>query len=196
MDFNSIIKRTSNIIIKPDEEWKVISQENTNKSAVLLGYALPYIIVIAITSAAGSFIFSFGFFSISYIVISSVFAFVVPFAGIFISSYIINALAPGFGSTSNIDNAFKLVIYSYTAFFLASIITGLFPALFFIGIVGLYSFYIFWLGFTPMMKTPDDKKAGYAIVSILIMVGVYGALTILFGFILAAFFLTGAALHI
>jgi len=195
MDFNAIIKRTLNIIIKPDDEWKVISQENTNKSAVLSGYALPYVIAIAIASAAGSFIFSFGFFSISYIIISSVFAFVLPFAGIFISSYIINILAPGFKSTSNIDNAFKLVIYSYTAFFLASIITGLFPVLFFIGVAGLYSFYIFWLGFTPMMKTPDDKKTGYVIVGILIMIGVYGALTILFGFILAAF-LTEAALHI
>lgn len=196
MNFNVIIKRTSNIIIKPAEEWQVISQENINKSAVLSGYALPYVIVIALASAIGSFIFSFGFFSISYITLSAVIAFIVPFAGIFISSYIINALAPSFGSTSNIDNAFKLVIYSYTASFLASIITGLLPVLFFVGIAGLYSFYIFWLGLTPMMKTPEDKKVGYAIVSILIMIGVYGILTILLGFILATFFLTGAAFHI
>ena len=81
MNCNSIIKRTSNIIIKPAEEWQVISQETTNKSAVLSGYALPYIITIALASASGSFIFSFGFFSISYIAISALIALFVPFAG-------------------------------------------------------------------------------------------------------------------
>jgi hypothetical protein len=196
MDLNAIIKRTSNIIIKPAEEWQVISQEKTSKKDVISGFALPYIIVVAIASVAGSYLFSFGFFSSSYIILSALIAFVVPFLGIFISAYIINALAPSFGSVSNIDNSFKLVIYSYTASFLASIITGFLPVLFFIGIAGLYSFYIFWLGFTPMMKTPDDKKAGYAIISILIMIGVYGILSISLGLILASFFITGAAFHI
>lgn len=196
MDLKAIIKRTVNIIVRPNEEWQVISQEVTSKNAVLSGYAIPYIIVVAIASVAGNYLFGFDFFSFNYILFSAVISFIVPFFGIFISAYIINALAPSFGSVSNINNSFKLVIYSYTASFLASIITGFLPILFFIGIAGLYSFYIFWLGFGPMMKTPDDKKAGYAILSILIIIGVYGVLSISLGLILATFFVTGAAFQI
>jgi hypothetical protein len=196
VDFNAIIKRTSNILLRPQEEWEVISQEKTSKGEVLFGYALPYIIILAISSVAGMFLFYYGFFSISYILCSAVFTFVIPFVAIIISSYIINALAPSFGSVSNIDNAFKLVIYSFTASFLASIITSLLPKLLFIGIAGLYSIFIFWYGFAPMMKTPDDKKAGYAIISILILIGLLGILSVFTEFVLAAFFYTGAVLHI
>ncbi len=194
MNINAIIKRTINIIVKPAEEWKVIEQENTNKTAALTGYALPYIIVVAIASFIGSLLFHPFYFSITYSAISTIFAFAIPFVGILISAIIINALAPSFGSIKNIDNAFKLVIYSYTASFIASIVTGLLPILFFVGIAGLYSFYILFLGFTPMMKTPDDKKVGYFIVSILIMLGVYAALAFTLSLISATLFVSGATM--
>jgi hypothetical protein len=195
MDLSAIIKRTSNIIIKPDEEWQVILQENANKNKTIFGFAIPYIVVIAIATAIGNYFFSLGFFSISYISISIAVALVVPFSVIYISAYIINALAPSFKSTPNIDRAFNLVIYSYTASFLAAIITGIFPMLTFIGIAGLYSFYIFWTGFTPMMDTPSEKRVGYVIISILIILGVYIVLTFLFALILASF-ITGIGIHI
>ena len=191
MDLNAIIKRTTNILLKPAEEWKVIENENQTKSAVLSGYALPYIIVIALTSGIGSMIFSLGFFSVSYVIATTIVSVIVPVAGIFISSYIINLLAPGFGSKPNINNAFKLVVYSYTASFIVSIVTGLLPILIFISVAGLYSMYILWVGFGPMMKTPEDKKVGYAIVSILIIIGVYTALAMTFAFLVATFFLSG-----
>jgi hypothetical protein len=195
MNFNAIIKRTANIIIKPDEEWKVILQENSNKKKAIFGFAIPYIVVIALATVIGNYFFSLGFFSKSYIALSFVVALVIPFAVIYISAYIINALAPGFKSTPNINNAFNLVIYSYTASFLATIITGFFPMLVYIGVGGLYSFYIFWTGFTPMMNTPSEKKAGYVIISILIILGVYMVLTFLFAIFLASF-LVGTGIHI
>ena len=194
MNLSAIFKRTANIIIKPDDEWQVILKENTNKKKAVFGFAILYIVVIALATALGNYLFSLGFFSISYIILSFVIALVVPFLVIFISAYIINVLAPSFKSTPNIDRAFNLVIYSYTASFLASILTGLFPMLTYLGIAGLYSFYVFWTGFTPMMNTPADKKAGYVIISILIILGVYMILTFLFAFILASF-LTGIGVH-
>ncbi len=193
MDLNAIIKRTVNILVRPVEEWQEIEKENTTKGVVFTGYALPYIIVIALASAIGSLIFSLGFFSIPYVIATTVVSVIVPVAGIFISAYIINALAPGFGSTPNIGNAFKLVIYSYTASFLVSIVTGLLPVLIFISIAGLYSIYILWVGFVPMMKTPEDKKVAYAIVSILIIIGVYSVLAMTMAFIVATLFLSGVA---
>jgi hypothetical protein len=193
MDLNAIIKRTTNILIRPAEEWVVIEKENTSKGNVLSGYALPYIIAIALASAIGSMVFSLGLYSVPYVIASTLASVIVPVAGIYISSYIINALAPAFGSKPNLDNAFKLVVYSYTASFIVSIVTGLVPLLVFLSIAGLYSMYILWTGFGPMMKTPDEKKAGYAIVSILIILGIYSILAIVFAFIVATMFLSGVA---
>lgn len=193
MDLNLLIKRTTNILIRPVDEWQVIEKENTEKWSVISGYALPYIVVIALANAAGSLMFSLGFFSVTYVIATTVVSALVPLAGIFISAYIINALAPGFGSTRNIDNAFKLVIYSYTASFIVSIVTGLLPFLIFISVAGFYSIYILWAGFPYMMKTPENKNAGYAIVSILIIIGVYSVLAMTSAFIIATMFLSGVA---
>ncbi len=195
MDINAIIKRSINIIVKPAEEWKVIEQENANKNTALFGYALPYIILVSIAALIGCLIFNSFFYSMTYTVITTLFAFIIPFAGIIISAIIINAIAPSFGSTKNIDNAFKLVIYSYTATFIVSIATGLLPVLFFVSVAAGYSFYIMFFGITPMMKTPDDKKVSYFIVSILIMLGVYSTLTFTLGLISAGLLFSGVGLH-
>ena len=193
MDFNALIKRATNILVRPAEEWLVIEKENTTKGGIMINYALPFLIVIGIATAIGSLVFSLGFFSITYVIATAIMSVLVPIAGIYISAYIINALAPSFGSTPNLENAFKLVIYSYTASFLVSIVTGLLPILFFLGIAGLYSMYILWIGFEPMMKTPEDKKIGYAIVSILIIIGVYAVLAMIMGLLVASMFLSNAA---
>ncbi|OFX37328.1 MAG: hypothetical protein A2X08_02225 [Bacteroidetes bacterium GWA2_32_17] len=191
MDINAIIKRTINIIVKPQDEWKVIEQENANKNTAIFGYALPYIIVVSVATLIGCLIFNSLYYSMPYTIVSTIFAFIIPFAGIIISAIIVNSLAPAFGSTKNIDNAFKLVIYSYTATFIATIITGLLPVLFFVSIAGGYSFFIMFFGLTPMMKTPEDKKVSYFIVSILIMLGVYATLTFTLGLISAGLFFSG-----
>jgi hypothetical protein len=78
-------------------------------------------------------------------------------------------LAPHFGGVSNARNAFKLVVYSMTASWLAGIF-GLFPSLMFLAIIGLYSFYLFYAGVTPLMKIPADKALTYTIVTLICMI--------------------------
>ena len=190
MDFNFIIKRATNIIVKPVDEWQVIKNEDSDKKQVIMNYALPVIAVVAIASLIGGFIFTR--FSVIYQILSAVIAFIVPFAGLYISAIVINELAPSFGSKKNINAAFKLVIYSFTASFLASIVTGLIPPLFFIGIFGLYSIYLLWVGITPMMETPENKKVGYVIVSVLIIFGVYILIGFILGLILTTFYVAPA----
>ena len=190
MDFNFIIKRATNIIVKPADEWQVIKNEASDKKQVIMNYALPVIAVVAIASLIGGFIFTR--FSVSYQVLSALIAFIVPFAGMYISAIVINELAPSFGSKKDINAAFKLVIYSFTASFLASIVTGLIPPLFFVGIFGLYSIYLLWLGITPMMETPEDKKVGYVIVSALIIIVINILIWFILNMILTTFYVAPA----
>jgi len=191
MNINLIIKRAINLIVKPAEEWKAIEQENSSKNSALFGFAFPFIILISASAFAGSLIFLNFYFNISYVFINTVTSFIVPFVSIILSAIIINSMAPGFGSVKNIDNAYKLVIYSYIAVFLANIVTALLPALFFVEFTGLYSFFILYNGITPMMKTPEDKKVGYFILSGLIMLGVYTTLLYTLQLINSAIFWSG-----
>lgn len=196
MNFIAIFSRTKNILFKPAEEWATIEQEKSSTSSVIFGYALPYILAITIASLTVTFIAGFGWYSIVYIVLSTISNLITPFAVIIFSSIIINSIAPSFESTKNLGNAFKLVIFSYTAAFLTSIAAGLIPIPIFsnlIGIAGLYSAYTLWMGITPMMKTPEHKKISYTILSFIIMMGVYGVTFLTLNLISAAFFFTNAA---
>jgi hypothetical protein len=53
-------------------------------------------------------------------------------------------------------------------------------------VFSFYSIYIFWLGSSPLIETPEDNKAGFVVVSGLIILGIFAILfqilkVILFG---------------
>ncbi|MFP4060332.1 MAG: Yip1 family protein [Bacteroidales bacterium] len=185
MDIQAIVKRTKNIIVNPIGEWEIIKAESPGKNNVLKNFVLPYVVVIGIAALIGSAIFHSRFgFSISYIITSSIISMIMAFAGVYLSALLINELAPSFDSVKNSDNSFSYVAYSFTAYFVATAVSDLldiYPLNILISLAGLYSFYILWLGATPMMSTPEEKKAGFVIVSALIIIGVYAVLSIILG---------------
>jgi hypothetical protein len=74
---------------------------------------------------------------------------------------IVDGLAPGFGSTRNLSNALKLVIYSSTAYWVSGILLVV-PALWPLNMLfSLYGLYLFYLGLPILMKTPKEKITLY-----------------------------------
>ena len=174
MDINKIINRAKNLIVSPASEWEIIISENENKNSIISNYAVPLILVGAISTLIGSFLAPrFISPSMGYAFTNAIFAFIIPIASIFISSYVIDALAPSFGTSKNLDGAFKLVIYSSTPAYLAAMISNLHWTLGIVGLFGLFSVYLFWLGIGPTMKTPEDKKVSYMVVSFVVLIAVY-----------------------
>ena len=94
-------------------------------------------------------------------------------SGVFISAFVIDALAPSFGSEKNMGSSVQLVAYSYTPGWVGGLL-AIFPAIAFIGaLAGLYGFYLLYLGMPKLKKTPADKHVGYFVVSLLVMIVVY-----------------------
>jgi hypothetical protein len=92
---------------------------------------------------------------------------------------IIDALAPSFGGTKNQTRAFKVAIYSATASWVAGVFM-LIPALAPLGIIGLYSLYLLYVGLPILMKAPEDRALGYTVVTIIcaiILFIIIGAIT-------------------
>jgi hypothetical protein len=188
MNIQVLINRAININLKPAEEWQVIANETTDKNQIITGYALPLTILVGVAYLLGGLVFPFlGIFSITYIVGFAVMQFLISLFSLIISAFIITAITSNFGSINDSNTSFRWVIYSSTPFWLIGILVGLIPALAIIGIVGLYGFYLLWAGASPVMKTPEEKKPGFVIVSILIMIAVYAILFLILNSLLKSF---------
>lgn len=187
----NIIERVKNILIKPKDEWEVISRENTPVAKLVTSYLL----LLALIPAAAQFI-RYGLIgynipfaghvsgSWSWGIRQAVVSYIATVGGAFISAMIIDMLAPNFASRKNFNKAMELVVYSYTA----SLVAGIFyliPGLGFLAMLGgLYGLYLLYMGMKPMMETPEEKLASYFVVSLLVIIGVSIVLSLILGAIL------------
>ncbi len=185
----NLIERIKNIIITPKTEWEKISGEDQSLSSVLTTYVVPLALVGAICTFIG-----YGFIGIDYgffrmkgmewglkMAIVQVISAVI---GVVITTFVVDALAPSFGSEKNINKSAQLVAYGYTPAFLGALFS-IFPVIAFIGsLFGLYGIYLMYLGLGPIKKTPEDKKVIYLIIIIVALIIVYLVLGLILGSIL------------
>lgn len=177
MNINHIINRIKNIIASPAEEWEIIKGEATSNKELIINYALPLIVLGGISQFIGSSVH----FGIGHSAFATILGFIVPIIGIIIASYVINELAQSFNSRKDLNRAFKLVTYSYTPALVAAIVANLSVFLAFAALFGLYGIYLFWIGISSMMETPEEKKLTYVIVSALIIIVVNIVLGLIIG---------------
>lgn len=199
----NIIDRVKKIIVSPKEEWVAIEQENTPVAQLITAYLIPLALIPGICSFIG-----YGLVghtvpfvghvagSITFGIIQAIVAFISPFLISLISAFIISLLATSFGSLKDFNKSLQLVIYSLTPMLIA----GVFYILPFLRILaflaGIYGLYILYLGFAPMLKTPEDKLTGYFVVSLVTIFVVMLIIGLILAGITAAFAFTGAAMMI
>lgn len=173
-----LVERAKNILLQPRAEWDRIAPEPADIGKLYTGYAVPLALLAAICMVIGYAVFglgSFGFairFSPVQAVISGVTYFIMSLVGIYVLGVIINVLAPNFGSTADQGQAHKLSVYSYTASLLSGVFM-IYPPLAVLGILGLYSFFLLYVGLPRMMKTPEDKRVGYFATIIVVAIIVF-----------------------
>lgn len=178
----NLIERAKNIILTPNTEWDRIKGETTPMPQLIMGYALPLIALAAVCAFVGmAFIGIQVPFAGSIRVPmttalgTAVVQIVLGVAWVWALGLIINAIAPSFGSTQDQGQANKVAVYSSTAGWLAGVF-AIFPPIAMLGIVGLYSLFLLWLGLPKLMNTPEDKKVGY-FASVLV-IAILGAIVI------------------
>ncbi len=130
----------------------------------------------------------FGFTSFTYGIAMGLVQLFTAFLSVLLAGFVIDALAGSFGSTKNMGRAIQLVAYSLTPLWVAGILNIL-PAVGWISfLAGFYSLFLMYLGLSPLMKTPEDKKAVYLIISIVAFVAIYWIITLILTAILMAVF--------
>lgn len=168
-----MVDRIKNILLSPNSEWDRIDAEPMTEKGIFTGWVLPLAAIGPVASLIGGQVFGLGIPGIATFrlglvpaVVTAVVGYVLAVAAVWVMSKIVDALAPSFNGVKNPVAATKVVAFSYTASFVAGIF-GLVPMLAMLSIVGLYSFYLLYVGLPKLMKAPTDKALGYTVVSIL-----------------------------
>lgn len=163
-----LVDRARNILMSPATEWPRIDAQPITVSGIFTGYAVPLAAIGPISGFVGSVVFAH---SVVLGLIVAVVSYVLALVTVWITSQILNLLAPSFGAQQNIVAATKLAVFSYTAAWVAGVfqlipVLGSIMAL--VGVV--YSFYLLWLGLPILMKTSADKAVGYFVVTIIVQI--------------------------
>jgi hypothetical protein len=170
----NLIERAKNILMSPRAEWARIATESTGLAALLTGYVLPLAAIGALAGVIGSMLFLgmlFGAAGLVPAIVGAVLSVGITLLSVFLCGLLVNALASSFGSQPNQTRANQLAAYSFTASLIGSW-GAIIPFLGWLFALagGIYSIVLFYMGLTPMMQTPEDKRVLFTIVLALIAI--------------------------
>lgn len=168
-----LVRRALDILFRPRATWTAIDTERATTASLFLPYVLILAAIGPVASFLGGQIFGYGAFGFSYrpglvpAAVSALLSYGLTLVSVLVLALVINALAPSFGATKSHIQSLKTAVYAATAGWIAGIF-GIVPSLAMLGIVGLYSCYLLYLGLKQVMKAPDDKAVGYTVVVIVV----------------------------
>ena len=180
-----LVSRVKGILLTPKAEWATIEGESATVGSLYTSYIIPLAAIPPICTFIGMSLVGFNMLGVSVRwpvslgLESALVRYVLSLASTYVLALIIDALAPNFGGQKNQIQALKVAAYSSTAAWVAGIF-ALLPALGILAILGLYSLYLMFLGIPALMKSPEDKAAGYTIVVVvcaIVLFVVVGAIT-------------------
>lgn len=188
-----LVNRAKNIIASPAREWDQIRTETPDTNRIITGYVIP----LAGAAALAAFI-GYGFIGInvwgyravgvSWGLYQALSVFLGALISVFVTAFVIDALAPSFGSEKNFPRSLQLVAYAFTPAWVGGLL-ALIPAIALIGaLFGLYSLYLLYLGLPRLKNTPADRTVGYFVVIIIVTLLVYFVVSWLLGNILMGIF--------
>jgi hypothetical protein len=194
----SLVDRAKNILLKPAEEWEIIAKEPASVGGLITGYAIPLMILPIIGQIVGLGLLGIGTENYAMMGMGSIgliggavigiIGFVIGLALLYAMIFAVNAVSPSFNGKSDMAQSAKLMVYASTPSWVAGLIA---PLLGFLGgLVGLaaiaYVVYLIYIGIKPVLEVPQEKAAGFTVVTVLI----YIVLTVILSMVIFGLLLT------
>jgi Yip1 domain len=170
MDFAALFGRIQRLLMSPATEWDAIAGEAADVPKIYMNYVGPLVIASAVAGALGIVSILGVGVALKMLIVNVVLGLVM----VYVLAFVINMLAPTFGATPDMGQAFKLAAYSPTASWVASLLM-IVPVLGILALVGaLYSLYLLYVGLPKLMKPPQDKTVVYvlSIIGVMIVIGI------------------------
>jgi hypothetical protein len=153
-----LLERVKAIVITPRTEWPVVASESRD---AVLRYVAMLALIPAFARLIGGWLIG-GYTPFLPALIGAVVAYVLTFAVIFAVALVVDLLAPRFDGERSYSNALRLTAYSFTPVWLAGIFL-LVPGASFLVLLGLYGFYLMWIGMPVLMRVSAGKALPYVI---------------------------------
>ena len=183
----NLVDRVKNLILAPAKEWEVIKGESWTVADLFTKYAIILAGIPAIAGLIGYslFGFSYGFGSFKLPIGTSitwaVLTYILSLVGVFVLGFIIDALAPSFGSTKDLVASLKVAVFSSTPGWVAGII-NIFPSLSWIAaIASIYGLVLLYMGLQIVKVVPKEKMMGYFVVILIVAILVYVVIAAIIG---------------
>ncbi len=185
--FKKIFRKIEKLLFTPKAFWEAEKNKTTGEKNLMLVYLLPLIGMVAIAVFIGDFFKRIDFF-IEYPLLKALRIVLLFLLTYQIGVFFTTELMKTFGAEKQKDIARKLVAYSITPFLLVSLITGLFPFLYVLSVLGLYGFYLFWQGVDKLLSLPENRKSSYTLITIVTNFFVFSFLSVLLTKLLNAYY--------
>lgn len=173
MRYKTIFNRLKKLILSPSSEWEVIGSEDNQGISVVNQFALPLIALCTAAAFIGTSIYLDGF-NLEEALKQSLLVFCSLYATVFLAMGVLYFLSPRFGIEQDKNRFFTFATYASSVIFAVKFVTELFPELFFLKILNLYTAYIIWEGVTPLLKVNEEQKPAFVVLaSFVIIAGNY-----------------------
>jgi hypothetical protein len=157
-----LVARARGIVVAPHTEWPAIRHESADILFLLTRYVALLAAIPALARFIGGSLIG-GYTPILSGLIGAGLAYLWTFVAVCVVALLVDALAPTFGARKSFLNALKLTAYAFTPAWLAGIFLAV-PGLSFLAVLGLYGFYLMWIGLPVLMQAPRERSLSYAAV--------------------------------
>ena len=164
-----IIERSRILLTQPAATWETIRNEHLSPKALFNDFLLPYLLLIALATAIGCYLFTSRFiFSPLYMVGQMIAVFLVHGGTLYITSWILKETLPNYRLAKDFSGVFTLLGYSLVPLFIVTAIGAMFPVFLLIKVFGFYSVYLFYTGLTPTLQMQEVNRVEFTAVSTII----------------------------
>jgi hypothetical protein len=178
MDFTVLIARVQRLLTSPATEWDAIAGEAADIPKIYVNYVGPLALAASVVTGLALLLWGLGLgTAVQFIIVNTVIQLIL----VYVVAFVTNALAPTFGATQDMGQAFKLAAYTPTAAWVGAVfniipVLGQVIAL----VAALYSLYLLYVGLPKLMRPPEDKVIVYAlsIIGVMIVVNIAARLII------------------
>jgi hypothetical protein len=181
MTLYNTYKHSLLLFVPTNLKWIRIDSENINWKKLLIQLVIPLLIAMSLCNYLGYHFFAFEAAKHTQMhIFSAIATFCLSLTSILLTSLLIRQFAIYDDKKVRFQKAFTLVAFSFVPGIVFNSIAFLFPIINYLTIFSLYSFYILYLGITPILNIPSTKKSGYFTFILIGLLAIYAVLGALF----------------
>ena len=161
------------VLLNPAIGWKNTNFSELSYKNIIFPYLSGILIICFLSRIIGKSLTYLSISSIQYIVLYAILSFFVDYLFFIGVVFSIKILMPYYDVNPDKDKASIVLFITLIPFYASVIILNLFPSLFFLAVISLYSFYILYCGTLHYFKVNKIKQIIFFTVTSLIIIGLY-----------------------